>query len=255
MCSPRRGHSREGGRGKTEGPRSSPGGGGWDWRGPGAGHRPISEMDASSWTLRAAGATAFAGRVEYRRMPGMLPTPGATPAATAPGTGGGPAQEERSTEPSWRTPDGRRTRPEETRGRSRSARRALRPGAPERRAYTRGRLPDLSAPASRAAALADFHGDVYAGTSRESNAFKLRTILRVFADWGTEPYPPSVDKVALLGATLKAGGTGRLRDTYPSTAPPVPGKATGLAQSSRWRPGTQHGRVPGAWGHRSEPRR
>ena len=82
----------------------------------------------------------------------------------------------------------------------------MRPGAPERRAYTRGRLPDLSAPASRAAALADFHGDVYAGTSRESNAFKLRTILRVFADWGTEPYPPSVDKVALLGATLKAGG-------------------------------------------------
>ena len=36
--------------------------------------------------------------------------------------------------------------------------------------------------------------------------FKLRTVLRVFADWGTDPLPPTPDKVALLGATLRAGG-------------------------------------------------
>ena len=34
----------------------------------------------------------------------------------------------------------------------------------------------------------------------------MRTITRIFADWGTPLLPPTVGKVALLGATLRAGG-------------------------------------------------
>merc|ERR1712051_433887 len=30
--------------------------------------------------------------------------------------------------------------------------------------------------------------------------------MRIFADWGTDPMPPTVGKIALLGAMLKAGG-------------------------------------------------
>ena len=97
------------------------------------------------------------------------------------------------------------TTPDE-RDRSRGARRALRPGAPGRVARARGSLPDLSAPAAREAALAEYHEGVYSGTSRHTMTFKWRTITRIFADWGTDLYPPSVGKVHLLGATLKAGG-------------------------------------------------
>ena len=51
-------------------------------------------------------------------------------------------------------------------------------------------MPDLSAPVAREAALAEFHDAVYADSSRDTLRFKLRTILRIFADWGTEPLPP-----------------------------------------------------------------
>ena len=67
-------------------------------------------------------------------------------------------------------------------------------------------MPDLTVPVAKAAALAEFHEGMYAGSSRHSMAFKWKTILRAFADWGTEPYPPSIGKVHWLGATLKAGG-------------------------------------------------
>ena len=67
-------------------------------------------------------------------------------------------------------------------------------------------MPALAAPAARAAALADFHADVYAESSRASLGFKLRTVTRMFADWGVELCPPTVEKVYLLGASLKAGG-------------------------------------------------
>ena len=67
-------------------------------------------------------------------------------------------------------------------------------------------MPDLAAPGARQAALAEFHDAVYADSSRATLRFKWRTVLRIFADWGTEPLPPTPGKVALLGATLRAGG-------------------------------------------------
>ena len=61
-------------------------------------------------------------------------------------------------------------------------------------------MPNLDSLADRATALADFHGDVYAQSSRESLAFKCRTVLRAFAMWGVEVFPPTVGKVAMFGA-------------------------------------------------------
>ena len=45
-------------------------------------------------------------------------------------------------------------------------------------------MPDLLAPASREAAMAAFHADIYAETSKASLSFKWRTIARMFAAWG-----------------------------------------------------------------------
>ena len=93
------------------------------------------------------------------------------------------------------------------RERSRSAcRLPLRRGAADRRPRERGTLPALASPAIRAAALADFHANVYAGSSRASLGFKLRTVTRMFADWGVALCPPTAEKVYLLGASLKKGG-------------------------------------------------
>ena len=47
---------------------------------------------------------------------------------------------------------------------------------------------------------------IYAPSSRESLSFKWRTVARIFAAWGVEPFPPTVEKIAFLGAGLKAGG-------------------------------------------------
>lgn len=90
--------------------------------------------------------------------------------------------------------------------RSRSPTRPMRAGAADRRRRTRGQLPDLAAPSARAVALADFRADIYTESSRDSLAFKWRTVVRMLADWGVDLYPPSVEKVYLLGASLKAGG-------------------------------------------------
>ena len=67
-------------------------------------------------------------------------------------------------------------------------------------------MPDLTAPAAREDAMAAFQADIYAETSKASLAFKWRTITRMFAAWGVELYPPTVWRVHLLGASLKAGG-------------------------------------------------
>ena len=103
--------------------------------------------------------------------------------------------------------------PPPPRTRSRSARRPLRPGAPDRRSRRHGTLPLLTSPAARADALAEFHADVYSASSRASLGFKLRTVTRLFADWGVELCPPTVEKVYLLGTSLKAGGY-RSADSY-----------------------------------------
>ena len=93
--------------------------------------------------------------------------------------------------------------PSRTRSRSR---RAMRPGAADRRPRTRGTLPDLSGEQARARALEDFDGDVYAESSRASLEYKWRTVCRMFQQWGVECFPPDVGKIRLLGASLKAGG-------------------------------------------------
>ena len=67
-------------------------------------------------------------------------------------------------------------------------------------------MPELADEASRAAALNDYHSAIYAESSRESLGFKWRTILKIFSAWGADPYPPTVDKITLLAASLKAGG-------------------------------------------------
>ena len=96
--------------------------------------------------------------------------------------------------------------PQSRRERSRSLHRPLRRGAPVRLPRARGRFPSLDSAEERAAALAEFHGDVYAQSSRESLGFKWRTVERAFASWGAAPFPPTVPKISMLGAVLKAGG-------------------------------------------------
>ena len=82
----------------------------------------------------------------------------------------------------------------------------MREGAPARRAG--GKLASLPVWASEGAkrqALEEYHADVLAATTSESHAAKLRTVYRAFARWGCTPFPPSLDKVHALGASLKKG--------------------------------------------------
>ena len=51
-------------------------------------------------------------------------------------------------------------------------------------------MPDLTSAGGRALALADYHADVYSATSRVSLGFKLRTVTRMFAEWGIDLTPP-----------------------------------------------------------------
>ena len=67
-------------------------------------------------------------------------------------------------------------------------------------------MPDLTTETSRAEALEQFRMSVYADSSRTTLSFKWRTVTRMFAAWGVEPFPPSPQKVALLGAAPRAGG-------------------------------------------------
>ena len=69
-------------------------------------------------------------------------------------------------------------------------------------------MPELGLASARASALAEYHADVYSASSRVTLGFKLRTITQMFAAWGVEFTPPTAEKVHLLGASLKAGGTG-----------------------------------------------
>ena len=82
----------------------------------------------------------------------------------------------------------------------------LRREAPGRREYHRGRVPQLSSPASQSDALLDFDQDVFAATSRESEASKRRTLDLLMEAWQQPLLPLSSKKIRLLGASLKAGG-------------------------------------------------
>ena len=53
--------------------------------------------------------------------------------------------------------------------------------------------------------MADFHLGIYSATAQASQAFKWRTVVRAFAVWGVDPFPPTPAKVAVLGAVLKSG--------------------------------------------------
>ena len=64
----------------------------------------------------------------------------------------------------------------------------------------------MSTEAARAEALSEFRLGIYAESSRHSLGFKWRTVVRLLAVWGAVPFLPTVDKIAMLGAALKAGG-------------------------------------------------
>ena len=83
---------------------------------------------------------------------------------------------------------------------------ALRLGGPQRRAYIRGSLPDLTSGQQQEQALRDLERGFYADSSRASYESRSKTIAKIFAQWGVAQYPPSVHTVRVLGASLKAGG-------------------------------------------------
>jgi hypothetical protein len=82
----------------------------------------------------------------------------------------------------------------------------LRRDAPGRIARRRGSLPDLASQDERAAARTAFDSYVYAASTRRVLQIKGETVEKALAKWGVEPLPPTEEKVAALGATLKAGG-------------------------------------------------
>ena len=83
----------------------------------------------------------------------------------------------------------------------------LRQDAPGRRGGPAiGALPSWAGPDDRLAALEALERDVYAASTREAVAAKLRTVRRAIGSWGMAPYPPSLQTIQALGATLKRGG-------------------------------------------------
>ena len=82
---------------------------------------------------------------------------------------------------------------------------SLRPGGPERKAYKRGRAPDLSAPGLKEHALEELDRAVYAASSLASVGARRKCIRTLLGAWGTPPYPISEVSLRQLGASLKAG--------------------------------------------------
>jgi hypothetical protein len=64
----------------------------------------------------------------------------------------------------------------------------------------------LAAPEDRAEAASAYELDVYAASTRRVFLVKAETVERALAKWGYDMLPPTCEKVAALGATLKAGG-------------------------------------------------
>ena len=82
----------------------------------------------------------------------------------------------------------------------------MRRGAPGRRAYVVGSLPDLTSMASRAEAERALLDDVLAPSTRRAAEAKWRTVRRMVAHWGLEPLPVTHEVIIALGSALKAGG-------------------------------------------------
>ena len=82
----------------------------------------------------------------------------------------------------------------------------LRQDAPGRRALTRGRVLALREPHERQAALQVFDDEVYAASSRGTQAARAGTLERLLAPWQVQLLILTPDKIRLLGAALKAGG-------------------------------------------------
>lgn len=100
------------------------------------------------------------------------------------------------------------------RDRSRSPRRPalppLRRLAQGRRAgIAQGALPVWTSEADRQAALDTLLQDTHAPSSLHSMEAKLRTIGRALLSWRLAPFPPTLQTIHALGATLKRGGTVR----------------------------------------------
>ena len=102
-------------------------------------------------------------------------------------------------------------------------------------------MPELLAPAAREAAMAAFHSDIYAQTSKASLAFKWRTITRMFAAWGGRALPSHCLAGALARCLVKGGRVpvgGRLHQ-------PVPDRRRTLRARLRPRAGSSgQGRSP-----------
>ena len=69
-----------------------------------------------------------------------------------------------------------------------------------------GALPQWTGPDDRLAALESLERDIYAASTREAVAAKLRTVRRALGAWGLAPFPPTLETIQALGATLKRGG-------------------------------------------------
>ena len=82
----------------------------------------------------------------------------------------------------------------------------LRPGAPGRRGdRPAAALPRWRGPGHQAEAAEALQQDTLAPGTRASTQAKLHTVTRALAGWGLTPFPPSVEKIFALGATLKEG--------------------------------------------------
>ena len=82
----------------------------------------------------------------------------------------------------------------------------MRAGAPGRREGGKlATLPRWKSAADRDLALQEFRRDIWAASTTEVNDMKMRTVYRAFHRWGIPPFPPTLDKVYALGASLKRG--------------------------------------------------
>ena len=82
---------------------------------------------------------------------------------------------------------------------------AMRKGAPERRPRARGKFPSLDSAAEREYALAVVRTGRYTVSSQAGVESHRRFILKALGKWCLSPYPPTVDKVEMIAAALKAG--------------------------------------------------
>ena len=67
-------------------------------------------------------------------------------------------------------------------------------------------MPSLASEGERAEALKSFNEGIYAPTTARASLHKLTTVSTALAKFGFALLPPDTEKVAALGAVLKAGG-------------------------------------------------